>query len=87
MTDLTVLHAAGFTATVDAYALEPDPDPLARRMRLWFVSLLGPQQTVRRALPRLPNNVGSKHPNTAPAVQGGWELSEAFSVKLLGSKK
>src|SRR6202040_1658240 len=47
----------------------------------------GPQQIVRLALPRVPNSDGSKHPNAAPALHGGCELSEAFSVKLFGSKK
>ncbi|MBI4499076.1 MAG: hypothetical protein HY689_14395 [Chloroflexi bacterium] len=49
MTDrnsLPVLDAGGFSASVDAFAWEPDPDPTARRMRLWFLSLLGPQQSL-----------------------------------------
>lgn len=52
-TALPILQAGGFTATVDAFAWEADPDPAARRMRLWFVSLLGPQQAVRALWARL----------------------------------
>ena len=52
-TALPILQAGGFTATVDAFAWEPDPDPAARRMRLWFVSLLGPQQAVKALWARL----------------------------------
>src|SRR5579884_1768571 len=52
-TPLPILQAGGFSATVDAYAWEPDPDPAARRMRLWFLSLLGPQQAVKALWARL----------------------------------
>lgn len=48
-----VLQAGGFGATVDAFAWEPDPDPAARRMHLWFVSLLGPQQALKALWARL----------------------------------
>src|SRR3954454_22448960 len=48
-----VLQAGGLGAAVDAFAWEPDPDPAARRMRLWFVSLLGPQQAVKALWARL----------------------------------
>src|SRR5581483_205206 len=50
---LPVLQAGGFGASVDAFAWEPDPDPAARRMRLWFVSLLGPQQALKALWARL----------------------------------
>src|SRR5437763_92089 len=50
---LPVLQAGGFGASVDAFAWEPDPDPAARRMWLWFVSLLGPQQAVKALWARL----------------------------------
>jgi hypothetical protein len=50
---LPILQAGGFTATVDAFAWEPDPDPAAHCMRLWFVSLLGSQQAVRALWARL----------------------------------
>ncbi len=50
---LPILQAGGFTATVDAFAWEPEPDPAARRMRLWFVALLGPQQAVKALWARL----------------------------------
>jgi hypothetical protein len=50
---LPIRQAGGFTATVDAFAWEADPDPAARRMRLWFVSLLGPQQAVKAVWARL----------------------------------
>ena len=50
---LPVLQVGGFTAAVDAFAWEPDPDPATRRMRLWFVSLLGPQQAVKALWARL----------------------------------
>jgi hypothetical protein len=48
-----LLQAGGFTATVDAFAWESDPDPAARRMRLWFLSLLGPQQSLKALWARL----------------------------------
>ena len=50
---LPVLQAGGFSAGVDAFAWEPDPEPAARRMRLWFLSLLGPQQAVKALWARL----------------------------------
>ena len=50
---LPVLQAGGFSATVDAFAWEPDPDPGARQMRLWFLSLLGPQESVKALWARL----------------------------------
>ena len=48
---LHILQAAGFSTSVDAFAWEPDPDPAARRVRLWLMSLLGPQGSVK-ALPQ-----------------------------------
>ncbi len=51
--DLPVLQAAGFSASVDVFAWEPDPDPAARRMRLWLLSLLGPQESVKALWARL----------------------------------
>jgi hypothetical protein len=50
---LPVLQAGGFGASVDAFAWEPDPDPAASRMRLWFVSLLGSQQALKALWARL----------------------------------
>ncbi len=50
---LPVLQAAGFGASVDAFAWEPDPDPARRQMRLWLVSLLGSQQAVKALWARL----------------------------------
>ncbi len=50
---LPILQAGGFSASVDAFAWEPDPDPAARRMRLWFLSLLGPQESVKALWARL----------------------------------
>lgn len=50
---LPLLQAGGFTATVDAFAWEADPDPATRRMRLWFLSLLGPQQSLKALWARL----------------------------------
>jgi hypothetical protein len=50
---LPVLQAGGFGASVDAFAWEPDPDPGARRMHLWFLSLLGPQQALKALWARL----------------------------------
>lgn len=50
---LPVLQAAGFSASVDAFAWEPDPGAGSRQMRLWFVSLLGPQQAVKALWARL----------------------------------
>jgi hypothetical protein len=48
-----VLQAAGFSASVDAFAWEPDTDPAVRRVRLWFVSLLGSQEAVKAVWARL----------------------------------
>lgn len=50
---LPVLQAGGFTASIDAFAWEPDPDPSTHRMRLWFLSLLGPQESVKALWARL----------------------------------
>ncbi len=50
---LPILQAGGFSATADAYAWEPDPDPSARRMHLWFVSLLGSHEAVKALWARL----------------------------------
>jgi hypothetical protein len=50
---LPILQAGGFSASVDAYALQADPDPSARSMRLWFLSLLGPQESVKALWARL----------------------------------
>lgn len=50
---LSLLQAGGFTASVDALAWEPDPDPATRRMWLWFLWLLGPQQSLRALWARL----------------------------------
>jgi hypothetical protein len=50
---LPVLQAGGFSASVDAYAWELDPDSASRRMRLWFLSLLGPQQSLKAVWARL----------------------------------
>ena len=50
---LPTLQAGGFSASVDAYAWEPAPDPHPRQMRLWFVSLLGRQEAVKALWARL----------------------------------
>ena len=50
---LPILQAAGFSASVDAFAWERDPEPSARQMRIWFVSLLGPRQAVKALWARL----------------------------------
>lgn len=50
---LPVLQPGGFSASVDAFAWEADPDPTAHRMRLWFLSLLGPQESVKALWARL----------------------------------
>ena len=50
---LPILQAGGFSATADAYAWEPDPDPATHRMRLWFLSLLGSQEAVKALWARL----------------------------------
>lgn len=49
---LPVLQAGRFSASVDAYAWEADTAQ-DRRMRLWFLSLLGSQQAVRALWARL----------------------------------
>lgn len=48
---LPVVQAAGFSASVDAFAWEPDSDSANRR--LWFISLLGPQQALKALWARL----------------------------------
>lgn len=48
---LPTLSIAGFRAVADAYALEPAPR--GEDARLWFVSLLGPQQAVKALWARL----------------------------------
>lgn len=50
---LPILQAGGFSASVDAYAWEPGADQGERQMRLWFLSLLGPQQAVKALWARL----------------------------------
>lgn len=50
---LPTLHAEGFSASVDAFAWEHEPDPAARRMRLWFLSMLGHRQAVKALWARL----------------------------------
>jgi hypothetical protein len=50
-TTLPVLHAGGFSASVDAFAWEPDP--AARHMQLWFLSMLGPKEAVKALWARL----------------------------------
>lgn len=50
---LPVLQAAGFGASVDAVAWEPEPGASGRELRLWFLSLLGPQQAVKALWARL----------------------------------
>jgi hypothetical protein len=52
-TSLPILQAGGFSASVDAYAWEADPDPTAQRLRLWFLSLLGSQEAVKALGARL----------------------------------
>lgn len=44
---LPVLRAGGFGVSVDAFAWEPDADVNPPKMRLWLVSLLGSQQSVK----------------------------------------
>jgi hypothetical protein len=48
---LPVLSAGGFGASADAYAWERDSD--RQQMRLWFLSLLGPQQALKALWARL----------------------------------
>ena len=50
---LPILQAGGFSASVDACAWEPDPDPAAHGVRLWFLSLLGSQEAVKALWARL----------------------------------
>lgn len=51
--ELPVLQAGGFSACVDAYAWEPDPQRGTGLMRLWFLSLLGSQQALKALWARL----------------------------------
>src|ERR1051325_8198924 len=50
---LPVFRAGGVSATGDAFAWEPDPGSASHQMRLWFISLLGQQQTVKALWARL----------------------------------
>lgn len=84
---LPVLQAGGFSATVDAFAWEPDPDPAAHRMHLWFISLLGPQQAVKALWARLVKGelatLSGQDPGTtrfcalAPEGPRGWRFFTA----------
>ena len=84
---LPLLQAGGFTAHVDAYAWEPEPDPAARRMRLWLVSLLGPQQAVKALWARLVRGEVATLTDEAAGVRrfcalapegpGGWRFHTA----------
>ena len=48
-----LLQAGGFTVHVDAFAWEPDADPVTNPMRLRFLSLLGSKQAVQAIWARL----------------------------------
>lgn len=50
---LPILQAGGFSASVDAYAGEGAPEASSHELRLWFLSLLGPQQAVKALWARL----------------------------------
>jgi len=50
---LPLVQAGGFTVSTDAFVWEADLDPSAGRMRLWFLSLLGPQQALKAIWARL----------------------------------
>jgi len=91
---LPVLQAAGFSASVDAFAWEPDIDPAARRMRLWFVSLLGPQEAVKAlwarliagevAILSLPEPAGARFCSLAPEGPRGWQFFTASLRAVAG---
>jgi hypothetical protein len=51
--DLPLVQASGFTVSADAFVWEPEADPSAGRMRLWFLSLLGSQQALKAIWARL----------------------------------
>lgn len=48
-----LLEAGGFSDTVDAYAWEPEPHSSYHQMHLWFLSLLGSQESVKALWARL----------------------------------
>jgi hypothetical protein len=50
---LPVFQAGGFGASVEAFAWEVNPYPGSAAMRLWLVSLLGPQEAVKALWARL----------------------------------
>jgi len=50
---IALVQAGGFTVSADAFVWEPDTDPSAGRMRLWFLSLLGPHQALKAIWARL----------------------------------
>lgn len=82
-----VLQTGGFSANVDAVAWAPDTDPAAQRMRLWFVSLLGPQEAVRALWARLiagetavltpADPTGARFCTLAPEGPRGWRFFTA----------
>lgn len=89
---LPALQVGGFGASVDAFAWEPDSDPAARRMRLWFLSLLGPQVALKAIWARLLRGevatLGREVPGQArfcalaPEGPGAWRQ---FSARLPGA--
>jgi hypothetical protein len=91
---LTILHAAGFTAYVDAFAWEPDPGPGSYRHRLWFLSLLGPQQSVKALWARLikgevaslrvEDNGATRFCALAPGGPRGWRFFTASLPNAAG---
>lgn len=50
---LPLVQAGGFTVSADAFVWESDSDPSDSRMRLWFLSLLGPHQALKAIWARL----------------------------------
>jgi hypothetical protein len=50
---LPLVQSSGFSVSTDAFVWEPEADPSAGRMRLWFLSLLGSQQALKAIWARL----------------------------------
>ena len=68
---LPTLELEGFSASVDAYAGEPEPEAGTPRLRLWLVSLLGTQQSVKALWARLVRGEVATMRFDAPGGLGG----------------
>ena len=83
------LEADGFGAAVDAFAWEPDTDADPPRMRLWLLSLLGPQQAVKALWARLVRGdiatMRLDEPETEHAQEHGQEQEQGNRAQEVGA--